>query len=123
MRYTKSGGATVAGPAAQFTGTVFIDGVRNPDEHSSIGCAHVRFASGARTAWHSHPRGQTLYVTDGIGLVASRGGGVRRSGPATWCTSSPMKSTGTGRQPIASCRTSRCRRLTRTAKWSPGWST
>ena len=81
MRYTKSGGATVAGPAAQFTGTVFIDGVRNPDEHSSIGCAHVRFASGARTAWHSHPRGQTLYVTDGIGLVASRGGGAREIRP------------------------------------------
>ena len=76
MKFTKSGGATVAGPAAQFTGTVFIDGVRNPDRQSSIGSAHVRFAPGARTAWHHHPRGQTLYVTDGIGLVASRGGEV-----------------------------------------------
>ena len=34
----------------------------------------MRFAPGARTAWHSHPNGQTLYVTDGIGLVARRGG-------------------------------------------------
>ena len=41
---------------------------------SAIGCAHVRFAPGARTAWHSHPKGQTLYVTDGIGLAARRGG-------------------------------------------------
>jgi quercetin dioxygenase-like cupin family protein len=47
--------------------------VRNPDVQSAIGCAHVRFAPGARTAWHSHPKGQTLYVTDGIGLVAHRG--------------------------------------------------
>jgi quercetin dioxygenase-like cupin family protein len=36
----------------------------------------VRFSPGARTAWHSHPKGQTLYVTDGIGLVSNRGGDV-----------------------------------------------
>jgi quercetin dioxygenase-like cupin family protein len=34
----------------------------------------VRFTPGARTAWHTHPKGQTLYITDGIGLVATRGG-------------------------------------------------
>jgi quercetin dioxygenase-like cupin family protein len=60
---------------------VFIDGIRNPDEQSAIGCAHVRFAPGARTAWHSHPKGQTLYVTDGIGFVASRGGKVTEIRP------------------------------------------
>ena len=76
MRLTQSAGRTGRGPADWFTGTVFLDTVRNPDEHSAIGCAHVRFAPGARTAWHSHPQGQTLYVTDGIGLVASRGGDV-----------------------------------------------
>ena len=76
MRLTESAGRTGQGPADWFTGTVFIDTVRNPDEHSAIGCAHVRFAPGARTAWHSHPQGQTLYVTDGIGLVTSRGGDV-----------------------------------------------
>ena len=81
MRFTKSGGATLAGPEAWFTGTVFIDGLRDPDELNSLGCAHVRFAPAARTAWHSHPRGQTLYVTDGIGWVASRGGGVREIRP------------------------------------------
>src|SRR4051812_13730188 len=65
---------TMSGPAAQFTGSVYIDGVRVPDEQTAIGCAHVRFAPGARTAWHHHPKGQTLYVTDGVGLVCSRGG-------------------------------------------------
>src|SRR3954466_3422178 len=81
MKYTKSGGQTGAGPADWFTGTVQIDGIRNPDDQSAIGCAHVRFAPGARTAWHHHPKGQTLYVTDGIGLVATRTGGVQEIRP------------------------------------------
>jgi quercetin dioxygenase-like cupin family protein len=81
MRYTRSQGTTGVGPASSFTGTVFVDTVRNPDEQSAIGCAHVRFAPGARTAWHHHPNGQTLYVTDGIGLVATRTGGVREIRP------------------------------------------
>ena len=79
MKYTPSGIATAPGPADWFTGTVYIDGIRNPDRHSAVGCAHVRFTPGARTAWHHHPKGQTLYVTDGIGYVARRdadGGGV-----------------------------------------------
>lgn len=74
MKITTSSGRTGPGPAEWFTGTVFIDTVRNPDEHTAIGCAHVRFAPGARTFWHSHPKGQTLYVTDGIGYVCRRGG-------------------------------------------------
>ncbi|MDQ1730003.1 MAG: hypothetical protein QOK10_162 [Pseudonocardiales bacterium] len=72
MKYTQSSGNTAEGPADWFTGTVYMDGVRNPDEQSAIGCAHVRFTPGARTVWHRHPKGQTLYVTDGIGLVATR---------------------------------------------------
>lgn len=81
MKYTQSGGQTVAGPEAQFTGTVQIDGIRTPDVQSALGCAHVRFSPGARTAWHHHPKGQTLYVTDGIGLVARRGAGVQEIRP------------------------------------------
>ncbi len=72
MRLTKSTRPTGRGPEDWFTGTVFIDPVRDPDDQSRIGCAHVRFAPGARTAWHRHPQGQTLYVTDGAGLVATR---------------------------------------------------
>jgi quercetin dioxygenase-like cupin family protein len=81
MRFTKSGGQTAIGPEAWFTGTVYIDSIRNPDEQSCVGCAHVRFTPGARTAWHTHPKGQTLYVTDGIGYVGRRGGEVQEIRP------------------------------------------
>lgn len=57
MKYTRSGGQTTPGPADWFTGAVYIDGGRNPDEQSAIGCSHVRFTPGARTAWH-HQYGQ-----------------------------------------------------------------
>lgn len=66
MKFTKSGGQTGVGPQAPFTGTGYIDGVRDPDHQSAVGCAHVRFTPGASTAWHTHRKGQTLYVTDGI---------------------------------------------------------
>jgi quercetin dioxygenase-like cupin family protein len=81
MRFTKSGGNTARGPADWFTGDVLVDTVRDPDDDTAIGCAHVRFAPGGRTAWHSHPKGQTLYVTDGIGLVSRRGGEVTEIRP------------------------------------------
>ena len=81
MRYTPSSGQTAQGPEDWFTGAVYIDGVRNPDDQSAIGCAHVRFTPGARTAWHSHPKGQTLYVTDGIGYVATRSAGPQEIRP------------------------------------------
>ena len=81
MKITPSGTPTGRGPADWFTGDVLIDTVRNPDDQSAIGCAHVRFSPGARTAWHSHPRGQTLYVTDGIGQVCCRGGQVAQIRP------------------------------------------
>jgi quercetin dioxygenase-like cupin family protein len=74
MKITPSSGETATGPSDWFTGDVYIDSVRNPDDQSAVGCAHVRFTPGARTAWHHHPKGQTLYVTDGIGYVARRGG-------------------------------------------------
>lgn len=81
MKLTKSGGQTKAGPKDWFTGTVYMDAIRDPDDQSAVGCAHVRFAPGARTAWHTHPNGQTLYVTDGIGYVARRGGEVHEIRP------------------------------------------
>jgi quercetin dioxygenase-like cupin family protein len=81
MKFTMSSGQTARGPEVWFTGTVFIDTIRTPDEQSCIGCAHVRFAPGARTAWHTHPKGQTLYVTDGIGYVGRRDGAVQEIRP------------------------------------------
>lgn len=67
---------TVKGPADWFTGDVYIDIVMRGDEPSRTRVSCVRFAPGARTAWHSHAVGQTLYVTDGHGLVQSRGGSL-----------------------------------------------
>lgn len=81
MKFTPSGARSAAGPQDWFTGTVLIDGIRDPDNQSAVGCAHVRFTPGARTAWHSHPRGQTLYITDGIGYVAGREGSIQEVRP------------------------------------------
>jgi quercetin dioxygenase-like cupin family protein len=74
MKVTRSSRPTSVGPEDCFTGLVCIDILRNADGQSAVGCAHVRFTPGARTAWHAHPHGQTLYVTDGIGYVCKRGG-------------------------------------------------
>lgn len=69
-RYTY---ATAPGPSDWFTGDVLIDTIRTPSDETAIGAAHVHFAPGARTFWHTHPKGQTLYVTDGVGYVCKRG--------------------------------------------------
>lgn len=83
---------TVKGPAETFTGDVWIDAVARGDEPSRIRLNVVRFAPGARSAWHSHAVGQTLCVTDGRGRVQSRGqevveirpGDVVRTPPDEW---------------------------------------
>jgi quercetin dioxygenase-like cupin family protein len=81
VRYVRSGGTSAPGSADWFTGTVFVDAVQSPGEDSTLSCSHVRFTPGARTAWHTHPKGQTLYVTDGIGCVGTRGGSVQEIRP------------------------------------------
>lgn len=68
--------ATAKGPAERFTGDVWIDAVVRGEEPSRVRVNAVRFTPSARTAWHSHAVGQTLYVTEGRGLVQSRGGDV-----------------------------------------------
>ncbi len=67
---------TTKGPAEWFTGDVWIDGIARGEEPSRVRVSAVRFTPGARTAWHSHAVGQTLYVTEGRGLVQCRGGGI-----------------------------------------------
>ena len=64
---------SIKGPAEWFTGEVWIDGIARGQEPSRLNVGAVRFSPGARTAWHSHHLGQTLYVTEGRGLVQSRG--------------------------------------------------
>jgi quercetin dioxygenase-like cupin family protein len=72
---------TAKGPADWFTGEVFIDAIARGEEPSRVRVSAVRFTPSARTAWHSHAVGQTLYVTEGRGLVQSRGGTVAEIRP------------------------------------------
>jgi quercetin dioxygenase-like cupin family protein len=67
---------TNPGPTDWFTGAVFIDPVAVPQEGARITGSSVHFTPGARTAWHRHPRGQSLWVTEGVGLVQRRGGSI-----------------------------------------------
>jgi quercetin dioxygenase-like cupin family protein len=68
--------ATVKGPPQWFSGDVWIDAVAQSHGDCPFAVALVRFAPGARTAWHSHSIGQTLYVTEGEGRVQARGAAV-----------------------------------------------
>ena len=76
MQVTKNGPDTNPGPSEWFTGAVFIDSVAAPSGNSRVNASSVHFTPGARTAWHTHPNGQTIYVTEGIGLCRSRGGAI-----------------------------------------------
>ena len=76
MEITRNGSETAPGPSDWFTGTVYIDTVAAPGEASKLGAAAVHFTPGARTAWHTHPNGQTIYVIEGVGLAQSRGGPI-----------------------------------------------
>lgn len=67
---------TARGPSDVFTGDVWIEVIARGAAPSRVRVNLVRFAPGARTAWHAHSVGQTLHVTDGTGLVQSRGGRV-----------------------------------------------
>ncbi|MFJ9680350.1 cupin domain-containing protein [Streptomyces sp. NPDC101194] len=69
---------TVKAPAERFTGDVCLNPIESPTEPARLASALVRFTPGARTNWHSHANGQTLYITDGTGLVGTRDGDVVR---------------------------------------------
>jgi len=74
------------GPEDWFTGTVRIDMPFQAEEPARVGGATVTFEPGARTAWHTHPLGQTLFVTAGLGLVQREGGTIEeiRPGDIVW---------------------------------------
>lgn len=76
MEITRNSTETVAGPREWFTGAVYIDTVATPSKPSRLAGASVHFTPGARTAWHTHPNGQTLFVTEGVGRCRRRGGPV-----------------------------------------------
>ena len=78
--------ASGKGPTDWFTGTVRIDPLFQPSDPARVGGASVTFEPGARTAWHTHPLGQTLIVTAGYGLVQREGGPIEeiRPGDVVW---------------------------------------
>lgn len=77
---------TVKTPAERFTGDVYLTMIKTPEPPSRLVASLVRFTPGARTNWHSHAVGQTLHVTEGIGLVVNRDGQVirMRAGDTVW---------------------------------------
>ena len=76
MQITRSSLQTAKGPQDWFTGDVYIDSIAAPTGPSRLGAALVHFTPGARTAWHTHPLGQTIYVTEGVGRCQRRGGPI-----------------------------------------------
>ncbi|SIN82527.1 (R)-mandelonitrile lyase [Vannielia litorea] len=75
MRITRSEDQpSGVGPAEYFTGAVRMDNRHTPEEGAAAGAVIVTFEPGARTAWHTHPRGQLLIVTAGLGWVQREGG-------------------------------------------------
>ena len=78
---------TVDGPTDYFTGKVTITGQFQRPEPSRVSGAIVHFEPGARTAWHTHPAGQTLIVTEGVGWTQIEGGSKCefRAGDILWC--------------------------------------
>ncbi|MDQ2892983.1 MAG: cupin domain-containing protein [Pseudomonadota bacterium] len=87
MEITRNGSrASTKGPADWFTGTVRIDPLLATEPPARVAGAVVTFEPGARTAWHTHPLGQSLIVTAGLGWVQREGGEVTeiRPGDVVW---------------------------------------
>jgi len=87
MEIRRSGSqASTRGPAEYFTGQVRLDPLYTAQLPARVACASVTFEPGARTAWHTHPLGQTLIVTVGRGLAQRDGGPVEeiRPGDVVW---------------------------------------
>jgi quercetin dioxygenase-like cupin family protein len=81
VQITRSSIDTTAGPAEWFTGAVYIDAVAIPEGPSRLMASSVHFTPGARTAWHQHPNGQTIFVLEGEGRCQKRGGPVETIRP------------------------------------------
>jgi quercetin dioxygenase-like cupin family protein len=81
MQITRSSIPTGIGPTDWFTGAVYVDTVTVPTAPSRLQASNVHFTPGARTAWHTHPIGQTIYVLEGVGRCQRRGGPIEVIGP------------------------------------------
>ena len=81
MQITRNSLDTDRGPADSFTGDVYIDTVAVPAPPSRVAAASVHFTPGARTHWHTHPLGQSIFVTEGQGQCQREGGPIELIGP------------------------------------------
>ena len=86
-------------PADYFTGTVWQDPIIEAPAPARLRAAWVRFEPGARTAWHTHPLGQTIHITAGVGRVQAWGGPIKEVRAGDTCSSRPTRSTGTAPRP------------------------
>lgn len=86
MQIVPAGRSTKGVPVEWFTGTVWQDPIWEAPEPARLRALKVTFTPGARTAWHTHPLGQTLYVVSGVGRVGLRDGSVSiiREGDTVW---------------------------------------
>ncbi|GAB3759674.1 cupin domain-containing protein [Ramlibacter monticola] len=87
LKITRSGSQPASkGPEQNFTGSVRVDTLFRADEPARVSGGFVTFEPGARTAWHTHPLGQTLIVTSGVGRVQRWGGPIEeiRPGDVVW---------------------------------------
>ncbi len=84
--FTAASIPTKRGSPDYFTGTVWQDPIADAPRPARAGASRVSFEPGARTAWHTHPLGQTLHVLSGVGRVQTWGGPVReiRAGDTVW---------------------------------------
>jgi quercetin dioxygenase-like cupin family protein len=82
MQITRSGSRPSAkGPADYFTGPVRVDPLFQAGDPARVSGGHVTFEPGARSAWHTHPLGQTLIVTSGLGWVQAESGPIEEIRP------------------------------------------
>ena len=83
MQITRNSVATTKGPSENFTGDVYVDAAVVPSPPSRSRGGFVHFTPGARTAWHTHALGQTIFVTEGVGRCQRQGGPIEELRPVT----------------------------------------
>jgi quercetin dioxygenase-like cupin family protein len=76
MQITRSSIETAQGSSDWFTGAVYVDTIAVPADSSRLSASVVHFTPFARTAWHQHPHGQTIWVFEGVGVCQRRGDGI-----------------------------------------------
>jgi len=81
VEITSSSLDTSRGPSDWFAGSVYVDTAATPSASSRVSASWVHFTPGARTAWHTHPNGQTIFVIEGVGRCQRRGGPVETIRP------------------------------------------